>query len=107
MEADMDRVNFAEFFLNPMHANHRRYEALRSHFVDEISMQDVAQRFGVSYGTMRNWVSEFCSYQSSGSEPPFLFSPRVVGLVTIPQNNKLKRSMSQTSKRFRLKQDVE
>ena len=50
----MDGVNFASYFLSPMHANHRRYEALRSHFVDEKSMQDVAQRFGVTYGTMRN-----------------------------------------------------
>jgi len=88
----MDGVNFADFFSSPKHANHRRYEALRSHFVDEKSMQDVAHRFRVSYGTMRNWVSEFCSAQSAGKEPPFSFNRHVGGLVTIPLNNKMFRS---------------
>ena len=61
----MDGVNFADFFLSPKHANHRRYEALRSHFGDEKPMLDVAQLVGVTYGTMRNWVSELGSAQSS------------------------------------------
>ena len=103
----MDGVNFADFFSSPKHANHRRYEALRSHFVDEKSMEDVGHRFGVSYGTMRNWVSEFCSAQSSGKEPPFSFNRFVGGLVTIPLNNKMQRPMLQTSKRCRSKRDVE
>ncbi len=103
----MDAINFASYFLSPMHANHRRYEALRSHFVDEKSMQDVAQRFGVSYGTMRNWVSEFCSAQSSGYGPPFSFHQYVGGLVTNPLNNKMQRSMLQMSKRYHSKRDVD
>lgn len=103
----MDGVNFADFFSSPKHAIHRRYEALRSHFVDGESMQDVAHRFGVSYGTMRNWVSEFCIAQSAGKEPPFSFNRHVGGLVTIPMNNKMRRSMLQTSKRYRSKRDVE
>lgn len=103
----MDGVNFASFFLSPKHANQRRYEALRSHFVDEKSMQDVAERFGVSYGTMRNWVSEFCSAQSSGNVPPFSFHPHVVGQVASPRNNKIQRSMLQMSKRYHSKRDVD
>ena len=103
----MDGVNFASYFLSPMHANHRRYEALRSHFVDEKSMQDVAQQLGVSYGTMRNWVSEFCSAQSSGNEPPFSFHPHAVGLLANPLNHRMQESMLQMSKRCRSKRDVE
>ena len=34
-------------------------------------MRDVASRFDVSYGTIRNWVSEFCRCQDSSDELPF------------------------------------
>lgn len=102
----MDGVNFADFFLNPKLANHRRYEALRSHFVDEKSMHDVAQQFGVSYGTMRNWVSEFCSAQSLGNVSPFLFKQDVDDPERTLLNNKMQRSMLQMSKRCRSNQDA-
>jgi len=37
-------------------------------------LQDVARRIGVSYGTLRNWVSEFRRQCDRGMRPPF--SPR-------------------------------
>jgi len=40
-------------------------------FVEDESMRDVASRFDVSYGTIRNWVSEFCRCQDSSDELPF------------------------------------
>ena len=67
----MDVNNRADYFLQPRQPNHRRYEVFRSVFVEEESMQDVASRFDVSYGTVRNWVSEFCRCQDTNDEPPF------------------------------------
>ncbi len=67
----MDVNNRASYFLRPQQTNHRRYEALRSVFVEEESMRDVASRFDVSYGTVRNWVSEFCRCQDTSNELPF------------------------------------
>ncbi len=67
----MDVNNRASSFLQPQQTNHRRYEVLRSVFVEEESMRDVASHFDVSYGTVRNWVSEFCRWQDTGNELPF------------------------------------
>ena len=67
----MDVNNRVSYFLQPQQTNHRRYEALRSVFVEDESMRDVASRFDVSYGTIRNWVSEFCRCQDSSDEVPF------------------------------------
>ena len=67
----MNVNNRVSYFLQPQQTNHRRYEALRSVFVEEESMRDVASRFDVSYGTIRNWVSEFCCCQDSSDELPF------------------------------------
>jgi len=70
----MNGAAYKEFFCNPLEAWHRRYEALRSVFAEEQSPQDVARRIGVSYGTLRNWVSEFRRQCDRGMRPPF--SPR-------------------------------
>ena len=60
-----------DYFLHPTETTHRRYEALRFVFVDEIPLQEVADRFEVSYGTIRNWVSEFRRELEAGPPPPF------------------------------------
>ena len=69
----MNRSTYTDYFLKPEQATQRRYEALRAVFVDEESMQDVAQRFGLTYGTIRNWVSEFRRSCDAGEEPSFSF----------------------------------
>jgi len=68
----MNARNYKEYFLHPVEAPQRQYEALRALVVEEQSMKEVAQRFDVSYGTLRNWVSEFCRAQDAGHSPPFL-----------------------------------
>ena len=81
----MDGRNYREFFVHPAEATQRRYEALRSVFVEEQPMKAVAQRFDVSYGTIRNWVSEFRRGQDAGQPPPF--SPRHCVGVPRPTNS--------------------
>ncbi len=71
----MNGNNFSHYFSTPEQPTHRRYEALRAVFVEDEPMQDVAQRFDVSYGTIRNWASEFSRNYEAGETPPFLFQP--------------------------------
>lgn len=55
----MDGTLDQDYFLEPLEVEQRRYEALRAVVVDQQPMPAAAQRFGVSYGTVRNWVGEF------------------------------------------------
>ncbi len=71
----MDGDTYASYFLQPEAPAHRRYEALRAVCVDELSLREAAQLFGVSYGTVRNWFSEFCRTQEAGQAPPFSLHP--------------------------------
>ncbi len=79
----MNGSNFSDYFLTPEQPAHRRYEALRAVFVDDEPMQDVAQRFEVNYGTIRNWASEFSRTYEAGESPPFLFQP-----IEVPERKK-------------------
>jgi hypothetical protein len=65
------RGAYDAFFLEPNTAWHRRYEALRAVFVEEEPLHDVAQQFGVRYGTLRNWASEFRAAHDLGQAAPF------------------------------------
>jgi transposase-like protein len=67
----MNRSDFSDYFLQPAEPSHRRYEALRAVFVEQEPMREVAQKFEVSYGTLRNWSSEFCRLQDCGEPPLF------------------------------------
>lgn len=71
----MNELTYQKFFLQPTETWHRRYEALRACFVEQQPLADVAQRFGVSYGTACNWVSQFRSQCAASQRPPFLFNP--------------------------------
>ncbi len=82
----MNGLDYRDFFAHPVHAGQRRYEALRSVFLEEQPLKEVAQRYDVSYGTIRNWISEFCRGQDAGQPPPFL--PRRYVGVPRPTNSR-------------------
>ena len=63
-----------DFFLQPSDPMQRRYEALRSSFVDGLSAQEAADRFGYSVHTVNALRRDF----KVGSLPPF-FRPLVKG----------------------------
>ena len=67
----MDRSMCQQFFLQPGGIEQRRYEALRAVFIDEDTALEVADRFGLSHGTVRNWVSKFGNQLEHGELPPF------------------------------------
>lgn len=67
---------YERFFLQPSDPIHRRYETLRAVFVDKQPMKEVAGRFDVHYGTVRNWVSEFRARQETQQPPLFFLAPQ-------------------------------
>lgn len=73
----MNGLKYKDYFVRPVDVSHRRYEALRAVFVEEQPMKQVARRYEISYGTVRNWVSEFRRGQDSGQSPPFFPRHRV------------------------------
>ena len=96
----MDGMAYKDYFLQPLDVWHRRYEVLRAVFVDEHRMKEVAQRFGVSYGTVRNWAGEFRSQRGSDQRPPFL-PRRCVAVRLARRMVPNHRSPSPTSERCR------
>jgi hypothetical protein len=71
----MNELAYRNFFLKPIDAWHRRYEALRAYLVEQQPLAEVARRFGVSYGTACNWVSQFRSQCDADQRPPFFCNP--------------------------------
>ena len=69
----MDAALLRSFFLNPSNPLHRQYEVLRAVLVEEQPMQEVAQRFGYRYDSVRALVSQF-RRQFAAEQLP-LFSP--------------------------------
>ena len=68
-------TSISDRFLKPATPAHRRYEALRAHFVDGVSAAEAAKRFGYSYGSFRNLCSEF----RRNPDTAFLFINRSTG----------------------------
>jgi hypothetical protein len=58
-------------FLEPQNATHRQYEALRAFFVEGISSQQAATRFGYTPGSFRVLCSEF----RNNLDRPFFIPP--------------------------------
>ena len=71
----MNRSDYTDYFLYPEQAIHRRHEVLRAVFVERESLQDVARRFDLTYGSIRNWTNDFCRSRDAGEAPPFSFHP--------------------------------
>ncbi len=68
---------YKDYFLHPVETSHRRYEAIRAVLIEEEPMKEVAERFAISYGTVRNWVSEFRHQRDADQSPPFSSRHRV------------------------------
>ncbi len=46
-------TEMARYFLEPANSTHRQYEALRAYFVDNLSAEEAARRFGYTTGSFR------------------------------------------------------
>jgi transposase len=72
----------AERFTAPREPNQRRYEALRAYFVEGLSAQAVAERFGYTRATVQTLVSDFRARRLE------LFSSSRPGPRTQPKKDK-------------------
>ena len=79
----MEDPSCRQFFTDADSATyHRQYEALRAIFVDGLRQNDVADRYGYTYGSLRQLVHQFRTAIRSGSPPPFFKSRRSAGRHT-------------------------
>lgn len=92
----MDELRCQDFFLQPSHMLHRRYEALRAYFVDHRPLPDVARQYGYSYGTLRNLLTEFRQQYRTGQVPPFSPLPNVDDHMPTPPPHTTQRQNCQT-----------
>jgi Transposase DDE domain len=60
----------AEWFTAPEQVNHRRYEALRAFFVDELTHAEAARRFGYTRWAMVNLVRDYRAGKLDLFAPP-------------------------------------
>ena len=59
-EGSVDTLTtLAKVFLEPTNSTHRQYEALRAYFVEGLSTNEVAERFGYTPGSFRVLASKF------------------------------------------------
>jgi hypothetical protein len=71
----MDDARCREFFSQPTHPYHRRYEALRAVFVEGRSQKEVAECFGFEHSSLRQLVYEFRQQRpTSADDSPFFAS---------------------------------
>jgi hypothetical protein len=76
----MDVARCRGFFLEAdSTAYHRQYEALRAIFVEGLAQNDVAEKYGYTYDSMRQLVHRFRTAIRSGSPPPFFKSQGSAG----------------------------
>jgi transposase len=78
----------ARFFLEPQNATHRQYEALRAFFVEGLSSQEAARRFGYTEGSFRVLVHAF----RQNPHRPFFFPPRK-GPQEAPKKDKVREQV--------------
>ncbi len=75
----MDDTAYQKFFAEPTNTFHRRYEALRTIFVEGRSQKDVAEEFGFTYGAVRQLVFDFrqvCNHEDNPIEAFFSTWPK-------------------------------
>lgn len=96
----MDDQRIRQWFLDPSQPQQRHYEILRACFVERQPMPELARRFGLSHGAVRNLVSQFRAQFRDGRLPPFSLQRRAGGPSTpaAPRSPapKLRRSRTAT-----------
>ncbi len=72
VKAPKDLSDCRRFFLEPVSAKHRQYEALRAYFVEQRPSREVARAFGYSPGSFQ----VLCHHFRREGEPMFFLAPR-------------------------------
>ena len=83
----------ADFFLHPKHPVHRRYEALRAYFVDDLTAAEVEKQFGYAKGYVRLLATQF----RQGKTGTFFVDVKP-GRHTVPTDASLKEGVLELRK---------
>ena len=75
----MDDTRCYQYFLEPHDPQQRKYEALRSVFIDQLPQSEVAARFGFSHDLVRRMVSDFRGQCRQDQAPLFSIRHGAVG----------------------------
>lgn len=67
---------YSAFFLQPVSAQHRRYEAMRARFVEGTPIKRIAERFGLSPLTVDSQIRDFKRAMDRDEAPEFFAAPR-------------------------------
>ena len=70
----MDDSRSRQFFVQPVDVLHRRYEALRTFFVEGRSIPNIAEQFGYTPATVYSLVRDFRVHTRAGAIPPFSYN---------------------------------
>jgi hypothetical protein len=81
-------TDMARFFLEPQNATHRQYEALRAFFVEGLSSQEAARRFGYTEGSFRVLTHDF----RQNPRRPFFLPPKK-GPKEAPKTDKVREQV--------------
>jgi hypothetical protein len=69
----MDDHACRRFFMEPEQTFHRRYEALRTFFVEGQSLEATAAQFGYRVAALKSMICRFRAGCGKGQAPPFFF----------------------------------
>jgi hypothetical protein len=86
-------TDLAQAFLTPTNSTHRQYEALRAFFVENLSSQEAARRFGYSPGSFRVLAHQF----RQDPQRPF-FLPPAKGPHHAPKSDPWRQKIVQARK---------
>lgn len=67
-----DLIACRKFFLEPSSPKQRQYEAIRAYYVDELTGEEAAAKFGYTPGSFRQLLHEFVNDQN----PQFFITPK-------------------------------
>lgn len=72
----METDAYRDFFLCPHAPRHKRYEMMRAHLVDGLTIREVAQRFGSTFYAVQSRVRDFKKELDEGRPMHFFQEPR-------------------------------
>jgi hypothetical protein len=67
---------YEDFFRDPASPRHRQYECLRARFVEGWPLQEIAERFGLTFNTVQSRVRDFKAAVDKGETPAFFLESK-------------------------------
>ena len=89
-----------KFFGSPKHLTHKRYEALRSFYIDQISAEKVAKKFGYTLNTFYSITRDFHDALKKGSLEEEFFISKKIGRHKKENGDKIDKLIIELRKKY-------